>query len=333
MEEHPFAQYVRMLGKGRSGARALSREEAYSAMDMIYRYDVEPEQIGAFLMLMRMKEESAEEVAGFVQAIRDSIPLLPGNTRVAVDWPSYAGKRRQLPWYLLAALLLSRNGYPVFMHGLTRDDERLYTSQALQALGIEACQSIPVAASRINTSGFAYLDIGQLSPLTAELLDTRDLLGLRSPLHTVVRMINPFSAPLSLHAVFHPNYAAIHQQAALLLGEKTALSFKGEGGENERIPERSCTVYGVSDGKCWEQQWPPLLPPDKYGRESFPDLDHYLAVWKGRVEDKYAVMAVLGTLALVLSALEPGHTQEDILQRAQLMWQTRNSSVMQEQYA
>jgi anthranilate phosphoribosyltransferase len=333
MEEHPFAQYIRILGKGRNGARALSQEEAYSAMDMIYRYDVEPEQVGAFLMLMRMKEETAEEVAGFVQAIRDSIPVMPELTPVAVDWPSYAGKRRQLPWYLLAALLLGRNGYPVFMHGLTREDERLYTSQALDALGIRSCESISAAANGINRDGFAYLDIGQVSPLTVELMDLRDLLGLRSPLHTVARMLNPFSATLSLHAVFHPNYASVHQQAALLLGEKMALSFKGEGGENERIPERACTVYGVSDGKLWGQQWPALLPPDKYGRESFPDLEHFLAVWEGDVEDKYASMTVIGTLALVLSALMPGHTQEYLLQHAQEIWQTRHNYDVKERYA
>jgi anthranilate phosphoribosyltransferase len=337
MEEHPFAQYIRILGKGRNGARALSREEAYSAMDMIFRYEYEPEQIGAFLMLMRVKEETAEEVAGFVQAIRDSIPVQTAEARVAIDWPSYAGKRRQMPWYLLAALTLGRNGYPVFMHGLSREDERIYTLQALEALGIKPCESLPAAAHEINRHGFAYQDIEFLSPLTEELLETRNLLGLRSPLHTVARMINPFSADLTMHAVFHPNYAAIHQHASLLLGEKRALSFKGEGGENERIPERSCTVYGVSDGKTWEQQWPALLPPGKYGSDTFPDMDHFLDVWEGRVEDEYATMAITGTMALALAALEDGLSQQNALQRASEMWQSRHTakdgSAAKEQYA
>lgn len=332
MKEHSFAQYVRILGKGRNGARALTREEAYSAMSTIYRYGVEPEQIGAFLMLMRVKEETAEEVAGFVQAIRESIPAINGESKIAIDWPSYAGKRRQLPWYLLAALLLSRNGFPVFMHGLTREDDRIYTTQALEVLGICVSKSIPEAARKINNEGFAYMDIDLLSPLTAELLDTRDLLGLRSPLHTVVRMINPFSAPLSLHSVFHPNYAVIHQKAALLLDETQALSFKGEGGENERIPERACKVYGVSDGKAWEQEWPALLPPDKYGRDTFPDMEHYLAVWEARVEDEYASMAVTGTLALVFAALDTTLSQKDALHRAKNIWQSRDVSVIKKQY-
>ena len=333
MNEHPFAQYVRILGKGRNGGRALTMDEAYLAMDAIFRYEVEPEQIGAFLMLMRVKEETAEEVSGFVKAIRKSIPAMPGKTSVAVDWPSYAGKRRQLPWYLLAALLMSRNGYPVFMHGLTRDDDRMYTAEALKTLGVDVSKSISAAAERINHKGFAYLDIDLLSPWSAELMDTRNLLGLRSPLHTIVRMLNPFSAKLSLHAVFHPNYAVIHQEASLLLGERQTLSFKGEGGENERIPDRACKVYGTTDGKAWEQEWPALLSPGKYGQETFPDMNHYLAVWKGQVEDEYANMAVTGPIALVLSALDASLSQEDALRDAGNMWNSRNTIAIQKQYA
>ncbi len=184
----------------------------------------------------------------------------------------------------------------------------------------------------INHYGFAYLDIEFLSPLTDELLETRKLLGLRSPLHTVARMLNPFSAALTLQPVFHPNYAAIHQQAALLLGEDRALSFKGEGGENERIPERECRVYGVSEGKAWEQTWPALLPPDRYVPGTFPDMEHYLAVWQGEIEDEYAELAVIGTIALVLSTLEK-LPQEEALEASIRMWRSRNIGQVKERYA
>ena len=113
--EHPFAQYVRILGKGKTGSRSLNETEAKQAMGMILRGDVEDVQLGAFLMLLRVKEESHEELAGFVKAARDDIsaPAIA----VDIDWASYAGKRRQLPWYLLAALALADSGLRVFMHG------------------------------------------------------------------------------------------------------------------------------------------------------------------------------------------------------------------------
>ncbi len=323
MEEHPFAQYIRILGKGKRGQRALSQEEARDAMDMIYCYNVEPEQIGAFLMLMRVKEETAEEVAGFVQAVQKSIPKRENLPPLSIDWPAYAGKRRHMPWFLLAAILLSRNGYPVFMHGISRDDERVYAAQLLDELGITRHLSLSDAISSLRVNNFAYLDIEFLSVLTAELLDGRDILGLRSALHTVVRMINPLSADLSLQPVFHPNYAEIHQQASLLLGQGKSLSFRGEGGESERIPDRACTVFGVSEGNSWQEEWPSVLHPGKFRHGAFPDIKHFKSVWEEDEEDEYAEASVTGTMALCLKALNPGWTQEDALEDANRIWRER----------
>lgn len=94
--EHPFAQFVRILGKGKRGARSLTREEAREALGMILDGRVEDTQLGAFLMLLRHKEESSEELAGFTEAVRERLQV--PSLRVDLDWPSYAGKKRHLPW-------------------------------------------------------------------------------------------------------------------------------------------------------------------------------------------------------------------------------------------
>ena len=49
--EHPFAKYVRILGKGKTGSRSLTQDEAHDAMTMVMRNEVEDIQLGAFLML------------------------------------------------------------------------------------------------------------------------------------------------------------------------------------------------------------------------------------------------------------------------------------------
>ena len=78
--EHPFAEFIKILGKGKKGSRDLTQDEAYRAMQMILSDQVQPIQLGAFLMLMRIKEETREELAGFVQAVREHLPQssLPG---------------------------------------------------------------------------------------------------------------------------------------------------------------------------------------------------------------------------------------------------------------
>ena len=321
---HPFARFIQTLGKGRNGMRPLTREEAYEAMTMIACYDVEPEQLGAFLMLMRVKEETAEEVAGFVQALRESLPTAGKEYVPAIDWAAYAGKKRQLPWFVLAALILARRGYPVLMHGLNRSDDRVYVPEALDALDIGTAESLQGAVSQLQETGFSYLPISKLSSLTAQLIATRDLFGLRPPLHTVARMLNPLAAPLSLIGVFHPNFGAIHQQASLLLEQQKSLVCKGEGGEFERIPDRAVEILGVSDGKSWSETWPPHMKPGQEIRQDRLNLYHFRAVWEGEAEDNYGEEAVTGTLALVLNALDLAQGEESAYELAHQWWRERH---------
>jgi anthranilate phosphoribosyltransferase len=321
---HPFARFIQILGKGRNGMRPLTEEEAYEAMTMIACYDVEPEQIGAFLMLMRVKEETAEELVGFTRALRESLPTGAESRVPAIDWAAYAGKKRQLPWFLLAALIFARRGYPVFMHGLSRSDERVYVPEGLDALDMGTASSMKEAEQQLAETGFTYLPISKLSPLTAQLISSRELLGLRSPLQTVARMLNPLKAPLSLIGVFHPNFATIHQQAARLLEQPQALICKGEGGEFERIPDREVELNGVSLGEAWSESWPALMKPGQQMRLERLNLNHFRAVWEGEETDAYGEAAVTGTLALVMRALDLVETDQQAHKLAIDWWQDRH---------
>ena len=321
---HPFARFIQILGKGRNGMRPLTYAEAREAMQMISCYDVEPEQLGAFLMLMRVKEETAEEVAGFTQALRESLPVAGLQSRPAIDWAAYAGKRRQLPWFILSALILAKRGYSVFMHGMNRSDERVYVPEALDALDIDTAGSLQESAKQLDEQGFSYLPISKLSPLTAQLIGTRELFGLRPPLHTVARMLNPFSAPLALMGVFHPNFAAIHQKASQLLEQPAALICKGEGGEFERIPERDVALHGLDDGVAWRESWDKLKEAGSVMKQERLNLNHFRAVWDGEVEDDYAETAVAGTLALVIRALKLEQEEAAAYRVALDWWRARH---------
>jgi anthranilate phosphoribosyltransferase len=322
---HPFARFIQTLGKGRNAMRPLTFDEAREAMQMIACYDVEPEQIGAFLMLLRVKEETAEELAAFTLAVRDSLPLAGLQASPSIDWAAYAGKKRQLPWFILSALILAKQGYSVFMHGMNRSDERVYVPEALDALDIDTAGSLQDAASQLNSHGFSYLPISKLSPLTGQLLATRDLFGLRHPLHTVARMLNPFCAPLSLVGVFHPNYATIHQNAAQLLAQPSALICKGEGGEFERIPDRDVELHGLDNGEIWQECWKKLqVARTVVKQERRLNLNHFRAVWEGETEDGYAETAVVGTLALVIRALKLERESSNAYQIALDWWKRRH---------
>ena len=303
MEQHSFTTFIQVLGKGRRGMRDLSQEEAREAMALILSGSVEPVQLGAFLMLMRVKEESAAEVAGLVQAARASVHA-QGAVPVDLDWPAYAGKRRQLPWHVLAALLLASHGHRVFMHGIgSGSASRVYVPQALSALGIAPAATVAEASAQLKRRNFAFMSLDAVSPLFAGLLDLKAVLGLRSPLHTVVRMLNPLRARASLIGIFHPGYDDTHQQAALLLGDEDLAAFKGEGGEPERNPDSPCTVRLVLGGQPLHQEWPAQFG-QRHLKDETMDCQRLGRLWRGDIEDEYGAAAVTGTAAIALALLE-----------------------------
>lgn len=320
--EHPFAQYVRILGKGPNLSRPLTREETRTAVGMVLRGEVEPVQLGAFLCLLRVKTETPEEVAGFVEAIRDFMGAAPAAS-VDLDWPSYAGKARRLPWYVLSALLLAENGLRVFMHGAEgHTANRVYTSQAFAALGLPVATSLDEAARHIGAHNLGYMRLEHLCPRLHEVMGLRALLGLRSPIHTVARMINPFRAPAEVVSVAHPNYRNVHQEAALLLGQPNLAVFKGEGGEAERRPEKPCLVQSLHGDSMRHEDWPPLVTEAPRYEEEL-DLSRLAAVWRGVADDPYAAATVAGTAAIALRLTGRAASIEEADGMARAMWEGR----------
>jgi len=323
-EEHIFAQYVRILGKGKKGSRSLTQDEAYEAMRLILANAAEPVQLGAFLMLMRVKEESPDELAGFVRAARDSLTLPNPLPRIDLDWSSYAGKRRQLPWFTLSALLLAENGISILMHGIGgRKHDRVYTHAALESLGIPASQSLDEAAMRIRQHGFAFLPLEQFQPKLQSIIDLRDVLGLRSPVHTLARMLNPFQAPCLMQGIFHPGYKEIHQQAALLLNQPHAAVLKGEGGEIERNPDAPCQVLTVHESIAGEELWPAMFEGQRHMKDETMDVHRLAALWHGDIEDEYGLAAVTGTAAIALKLMGRAESIAAAETLARAMWDNR----------
>jgi anthranilate phosphoribosyltransferase len=324
-EEHPFAPYVRILARGKTKTRSLTQDEAEGAMRMIVAGDVRPEQLGAFLMLLRLKEETAEEIAGFVVAVRETFKLPSSVPKVDLDWSSYAGKRRQLPWFLLSVLLLAENGTKVFMHGAEgHTPGRVYVRDTLNALGLPVANSFDAAAQQIGSNGFAYLPLEHLSKPLRDMIDLRPTLGLRSPVHSLARLLNPFDAPNVLQGIFHRGFMETHQVAAQILGFDSVAVFRGEGGEVERRPNKETEVGTVNLGKLGQEFWPQILDQSFQAADEDMDINLLAQVWRGDAENEYGVAAVMGTLAIALRLVDPSTSQEAANEQAMIFWQKRN---------
>ncbi len=323
-QEHPFAEIVRILGKGKKGSRPLTQDEAYRAMKMILADAVLPVQLGAFLMLMRIKEETPEELAGFVLAARESFGQVAAPQAADLDWSTYAGKRRHLPWFLLSALLLAENGIKVFMHGANgHSADRLYTENALAYLGLTAADSIGQARQQLQQSHFSYLPLQQFCPKLHDIIELRPILGLRSPVHTLVRLLNPFNADYSIQGIFHPSYRAVHQHAAALLQQPHMAVLKGEGGETERNPDMDCLVQSVHQGQLFDELWPALFTR-RHIKPPLLEPAQLALVWQGHSQDEFAEMSVLGTAAVAVKLLGKADSLQQAHDLAATWWHGRD---------
>lgn len=329
-EEHPFARFVRIIGKGPNLSRPLTEDEMYEAARMILEDRVEPLQLGAFLCILRLRTEVPEEGLGFVRAIRDTLELPENPPRVDLDWSSYAGKKRQLPWFLLSALLLAENGIRVCMQGTEgHTPGRLYSREVLESLGVAIAGSLSEAADHIRAHNFAYVPLAVFSRRLQDIIDLKPVLGLRSPVNTFARMINPFSAPYEMQTVFHPNYRDVHRETAALLGQPHMAVFKGEGGEAERRPGKPVVVQSLHDGVMSEEEWPALLPGKSVRTDEEMDPGRLRAVWSGEQVDTFATAAVTGTLAIALRLLGRAGSIEEAEAQAQAMWRARDRGRME----
>ena len=321
-EKHPLADYVRILARGKNASRSMTRDEALFTMQQLLSEDARPEQLGAILMLLRVKEETAEELAGFASAIDQVWPDAVAN--IDLVWPSYAGKRRQPFWCLLSALLLEQMGYRILFHGsLAHTEGRLYLHEVFKQLGLRELESL-AELDQPDLPALNYLPCQALNPKLQEWLGLKAILGVRSPINTVLKTTAPAGIP-SVQGIFHPNYAEVHVGAAQL-NAADMLVIKGEGGEFEVNPERTCRAKYHLNGHSGEL----TLPNDRSHYADKPKgIDPQLLTecWEGKLHSEYARDAVIRTTALALVAIRKQPEQlQAYLEESQIAWQHRDTN-------
>jgi len=264
-------------------------------------------------MLLRMKGETADEIAGLAHAAQAACPGLDG---VDLDWPSYAaGRTRGNPWFLLSARLVAQAGHRVLIHGW--NGPVAHVRGGLSVAGIANAGSVGEAAAMLDRDGIAYLPLEAGHPALFHLLNLRAVLGLRSCVNTVCRMLNPGRAQASVQGVFHPSYRLLQADAAQILGWRNLSVIKGGGGEFERNPAKDIAGFGLRNGQPWSDTLTAHLDETRrMTRADEPALDE---VWAAAPGTDFEQAIVVGTAALALATL--GHADSHDMARA--LWADR----------
>ena len=247
-----IAAYIKVIGRGKDGARPLTAEQAHDLMSQVLDGRVSDLEIGAFCMAMRIKGEEVAELDGFVRATLERCMPIPKANGGVVVLPSYNGARKLPNLTPLLAGQLAKQGISVLVHGPRQDPSRVTTAQVFDALGWpQANNSADIEAAWLAGRP-AYMDTATLCPPLARLLDVRWTIGLRNPGHTVAKLLDPIAAtPGQRHLRVvnhtHPEYA-ISLKAYLQHAKANALLMRGTEGEPVADPRRQPRFDVYIDG-------------------------------------------------------------------------------------
>ncbi|MDZ7892916.1 MAG: DNA-binding protein YbiB [Rhodoferax sp.] len=245
-----IGNYIKEIGRGKDGARALNRAQAADLLGQVLDGTVTDLEVGAFCLAMRIKGETAEEMAGFLDAVRNRMALLPAGEMPVVVIPSYNGARKLPLLTPLLALLLAREGLPVLIHGAPTEDKRVFVSKVLTALGLSA----QAAPKSIANGSVTFVPTGALLPGLQRLLDVRRVVNLRNPAHSLVKLMNPVDGPALLVSSYtHPEYA-VSMADTFALVQANALLIRGTEGEAVADARRTPKMQAFVAGKATDLQ-------------------------------------------------------------------------------
>ena len=250
-----ISQYIKEIGRGKDGARALSREQAADLMGQLLDGQVTDLEVGAFCLAMRIKGETPDEMAGFLDATHARLLRLRQAAHVsapAVVLPSYNGARKLPVLTPLLALLLAREGLAVLVHGCETENARISAQKVLSALDIQAFD----ATNELTPGNVHFSPTDSLHPGLKRLLDVRRVVGLRNPAHSLVKLMMPVAGPAVLVSSYtHPEY--LHAMTATLAMTHTpALLLRGTEGEPVADARRTPAMDAFLNGQVTRVEAP-----------------------------------------------------------------------------
>jgi anthranilate phosphoribosyltransferase len=314
--QFPTARFIKEIGRGTKGARSMAREDARELYRAMLEGRVSDLELGAILLAMRIKGESVEEIAGFMDAVESSFAPLPApaGDYAPVLIPSYNGSRKLANLTPLLALLLAREGVPVLVHGVQQDPGRVTTFEIFAEMGIG-----PVGASADMLDAFAeqkpcFMPIERLAPQLAHQLSLRRILGVRNSAHTLVKILQPFAGPaLRLVSYTHPEYLAMlseyfRTQAPLTRGD--AFLMRGTEGETVANANRAQQIDWFHAGQqtlLVERDAPADdLAPAPEGRDAAATADWIARALRGEQPVPPPIAAQVAQCVRVARALRVG---------------------------
>jgi len=242
--------------------RSLDRAEARAVMEEIMAGEATEAQIGGFLIALRLKGETPDEIAGFAEAIRDcGLTVSPKRTDL-VDTAGTGGDgQATINISTAAALVAAAAGAGVAKHGNRAVSSASGSADVLEALGFTLDVSPERLAESIDELGFGFLFAPTHHPGFRHAAPVRKELATRTVFNVLGPLCNPAGARAQVVGVYEPALVRTIAEVLARLGSHRAFVVHGAYGIDELSPAGPNFVCEVRDGEVIERQ----IDPRDYG--------------------------------------------------------------------
>ncbi len=224
-----MSEHVRAALAAVVEGRSLALDEARVAMGAVMDGEATPAQLSAFLVALRMRGETVEELAGFASAMRERVLRVEAPDG-AIDVVGTGGDGSgTFNISTATALVVASTGVPVAKHGNRAITSRSGSADVLEALGIRIDHDAASAGAALRRIGFAFMFAPNFHPAMRHAGPTRREIGIRTVFNLLGPLTNPAGARRSLLGVGDAGAAARIAEVAVLLGTDRTLVVHGDG--------------------------------------------------------------------------------------------------------
>jgi len=236
----------------------LTRDEARDVMGSVMEGEATQAQIGGLLVALRVKGETADEIAGCAEAMRAHVLAVHPKRDDLVDTAGTGGDgANTFNISTAAALVAAAAGAGVAKHGNRAVSSASGSADVLEALGFDLGQNGPRIEESIDRLGFGFLFAPTHHPAMRHAAPVRRELAARTVFNVLGPLTNPAGARAQVVGVYAPELVDTIAKVLARLGSERAFVVHGAGGVDELSPAGPNLVAEVRDGKVTRREIDP----------------------------------------------------------------------------
>lgn len=256
-------QWLKEVARGKRGSKDLDYLQTKEVAQSIISGEATDAQIAAYLIALRLKTESPEEMLAFVHAYQDVSNKLELSNMSIIDLASPYNGRNTFTGTIPTAILMAEYGLPVFLHGSDSLPPKYGTvlKEILFKLGLNISQTPQGLGKTIEEAGIAFANTEEHCRSLAHLRGIRKELGVRTLFNTVEKLLNLANADSLMMGAYHRT--AINKIAPVFkeLSFKNVYVVQGIEGSEDLPVHRNSFIYKITDNNIESS----IVKPEEYG--------------------------------------------------------------------